>query len=382
LSPTSPGLRLSSSAHPQVVEHQDQRAPFESLLSSIYASSIIIEGRYLDEILRKLYDELSKSTDTFQASKGKGQDLLATKVVLKDPRARISATAARGRLISALAEFCWYMSGSADLDFIRFYLRDYPPKDATGSIEEAYGPRLIGTGEFDRSRNQLARAIEKLQNSPDSRRAIISLLEPSDLDPGKAEAPCTVALHCIRRRERLHMVAMMRSNDAYTGFTHDVFCFTMIQEIIARSLGVRVGEYHHFATSLHLYENDAGKVSSYLEEGFQNPKFAMPKMPSGCQLENLNAFLAVERAIRAGQITLASEVTLPTYWRDLALVLLRWADGRMKRGTKHLETNFANVSDGFYKTFFVRKPVFIVNGSTPPFVQTVFDLGEVNEFSH
>jgi thymidylate synthase len=89
-----------------------------------------IEGRYLDEILRKLYGELSRSTDTFQASKGKGQDLLGQKVVLKDPRSRISATATRGRLISALAEFCWYMSGSADLDFIRFYLRDYPPKMA------------------------------------------------------------------------------------------------------------------------------------------------------------------------------------------------------------------------------------------------------------
>jgi len=64
---------------------------------------MIVEGLYLDEILRKLYSELSKSTDTFEASKGKGRDLLAPKIILKDPRARISATATRGRLISALA---------------------------------------------------------------------------------------------------------------------------------------------------------------------------------------------------------------------------------------------------------------------------------------
>ena len=234
---------------------------------------MIIEGKYFDEILRKLYGELRKSTDTFNASKGKGQDLLGPKIILKEPLARISATATRGRLISALAEFCWYMSGSADLDFIRFYIRDYPPKEATGSIEEAYGPRLIGSGEFGQSYDQLERVIYQLKNKPDTRRAVISILQANDLEPERAEAPCTVALQFIRRRGRLHMIAMMRSNDAYLGFPHDVFCFTMIQELIARSLGVQVGDYHHFATSLHLYEEDVDRVSNYLGEGFQNPTF-------------------------------------------------------------------------------------------------------------
>lgn len=130
---------------------------------------MIIEGRYLDEILRKLYNELSKSTDTFEASKGKGQDLLGPTIILKDPRARISATATRGRLISALAEFCWYMGGSADLEFIRFYIPNYPPEGTMGSIEEAYGPRLIGTGEFGRSFNQIERVIDRLRSNPHTR---------------------------------------------------------------------------------------------------------------------------------------------------------------------------------------------------------------------
>ena len=87
-----------------------------------------IEGRYLDEILRKLYGELSKSTDTFEASKGKDQVFLGQKVVLKDPRARISATATRGMLISALAEFCWYMSGSAESQFYPVLFKRLPSK--------------------------------------------------------------------------------------------------------------------------------------------------------------------------------------------------------------------------------------------------------------
>ena len=334
-----------------------------------------IEGRYLDEILRKLYGRLSKSTDTFEASKGKGHDLLGQKVVLKDPRARISATATRGRLISALAEFCWYMNGSADLDFIRFYLKDYPPKDAKGSLREAYGPRLKGTGEFGYNIDQVHRVITRLKEKPDTRRAVILLLESSDLEPGQKEAPCTIGLQFIRRRERLHLVAMMRSNDAYLGFTHDVYCFTMIQELVARSLGIKVGEYHHFATSLHLYENDQDAVAAYLNEGFQNPVFAMPKMPSGCQMDNLNAFLDVESAIRLGKIKKAGQILLPQYWRDLSLVLLRWADSRYKRGTTIREENFAHISNSFYKNFFIKRPKILAKSEKQESVQDKLDLG-------
>lgn len=339
---------------------------------------MIIEGRYLDEILRKLYSELTQSTDTFEAGKGKGQDLLASKILLRNPRARISATATRGRLVSALAEFCWYMSGSADLDFIRFYLSDYPPKDARGSIEEAYGPRFIGTGEFGNSANQIERVIDRLKAKSDTRRAVISLLQPSDLAPEKQEAPCTVALQFIHRRGHLHLIAMMRSNDAYIGFPHDVFSFTMMQELIARSLSARVGEYHHFSTSLHLYGRDVDKVWRYLDEGFQNPTFAMPKMPGGCQRANLANFLNVERAIREGAIVRSSEILLPDYWRDLALVLLRYADTKMQRGAETTEANFSEVSDSFYRSFYLKKPSAAPALNKTTFVQEELDLGRTS----
>lgn len=337
---------------------------------------MIIEGRYLDEIMRKLYSELSKSTDTFTASKGDGQDLLGPKIVLKNPRARISATATRGRLVSALGEFCWYMAGSADLEFIRFYVPDYPPKGATGALEDAYGPRLLGTGQFGHAFNQIERVIERLKKKPDTRRAVISILGSGDLEAEKLEAPCTVALQFIRRRERLHLVAMMRSNDAYLGFPHDVFCFTMIQEIVARALGIQVGEYHHFATSLHLYERNKNSVSAYLEEGLQNPVFAMPKMPSGCQINHLKAFLDVELSIRTGVIKNASQINLPVYWRDLSLVLLRLADSRFKRGQKTREANFSNITDSFYKNFFIRRPKTLATEPAPAMIQNKLDFGE------
>ncbi len=150
----------------------------------------------------------------------------------------------------------------------------------------------------------------------------------------------------------------------------------MIQELVARSLGIRVGDYHHFATSLHLYEDDQDSVADYLGEGFQNPVFAMPKMLSGCQMENLAAFLEVERAIRQGEIADARQISLAPYWRDLSLVLLRCADSRYKRGTKVLEDNFSQIGDPFYRNFFSKRPKVLPKGEAKVIVQDNLDLGE------
>lgn len=345
---------------------------------------MVFEGKYLDEILRALYEALTISTDKFSAGKGTGKDLLAPKVILKDARARISATATRGRLISALGEFCWYMSGSADLDFIRHYIPKYPPLDddgkpldVDGGLRDAYGPRLIGSGQFGCNTNQLERIIERLSKRNDTRRAVISLLESSDLETGRDEAPCTIALQFIRRRNRLHLIAIMRSNDAYLGFPHDVFSFTMIQEIVARALGISMGEYHHFATSLHLYDRDIEKVSAYLGEGFQNPTFAMPKMPTGDQRENLAKFLEVEAKIRSGVILNADQIRLPQYWKDLALVLLRKSDIKFSRGTKAKNENFSNIKNDFYRTFFLKKPkINLISPQITPAIQESLGLDD------
>ena len=56
------------------------------------------------------------------------------------------------------------------------------------------------------------------------------------------------------RNGALHMTTVMRSNDAVWGFCNDVFAFTCLQELIANELGVKLGQYHHFAASLHVYE--------------------------------------------------------------------------------------------------------------------------------
>jgi thymidylate synthase len=115
------------------------------------------------------------------------------------------------------------------------------------------------------------------------------------------------------------MIAAMRSNDVYRGFPHDVFAFTFIQEVMARTLNLEVGNYSHFVGSLHLYDCDQRAAREYLNEGFQTP-ISMPSMPGGDPWGSLAWLLAAERAIRLDQQE-PSASGIDSYWLDLARLL-------------------------------------------------------------
>ena len=160
------------------------------------------------------------------------------------------------------------MSGSDRLDFIEYYIRDYRkflglPPDAE-KASGAYGPRLFGAD------GQIPKVIQLLKDKKtDTRQAVVQIFRAEDLAPPNTDVPCTCTLQFLPRRGSLHLFTSMRSNDAYLGLPHDVFAFTLIQELVARSVSLEVGQYFHAVGSLHLYEKDEGRAKQYLEEGLQ-----------------------------------------------------------------------------------------------------------------
>src|SRR5262249_14069705 len=140
-----------------------------------------------------------------------------------------------------------------------YYLKDYAQEaEADGTVHGAYGPRLFG----DAWGKQFHRVADLLNNHPTSRRAVIQLFDHRDLHGQYRDIPCTSTLQFMVRGndpQRLDLIVTMRSNDAFIGLPHDVFSFTMLQEIMARMLNTEVGEYAHFAGSLHVYDRHAKK---------------------------------------------------------------------------------------------------------------------------
>ena len=242
-------------------------------------------------------------------------------LLLLDPLARLSRTETRGRLFSALGEFCWYMSGSDKLTAIEYYVKEYRKDAVDGVLPGAYGPRLVG----GRDGNQLDRVISLLQERPTSRRAVIRLFDAVDAHADQRDVPCTCTLQYLNRGGKLDAVTYMRSNDVYWGLPHDVFCFTMLQEYIARILGVELGSYKHVVGSLHLYEEREKCAYEFLNEGYQSTEHPMPSMPITEPIQSLSRLLSAEEKLREPSVDWPRvrqfESDMDPYWGDLVRLL-------------------------------------------------------------
>lgn len=279
-------------------------------------------GDGIDSVLHKLYLELAESGANNKGSRGDTVELLGVSLRILKPRARISRSENRGKPFSALGELLWYLSGSDKLAFIRPYVGQYDEDAVDGVIEGAYGPRLLAMrGEIDQLTN-----IEKLLRSkPGSRRAVVQIFNAEDIAVHHKEIPCTTTLQFHLRHDALHMSVTLRSNDAYWGLPHDVFCFTMIQEMMARRLGVNIGEYYQYVGSMHVYTDHFDHIREYVKEGVQ--QFSeMPEMPEGNPFELVDQLLDIEQRLRSGEdVDAASEFSSP-YWADITRLLqVFWA---------------------------------------------------------
>ncbi len=277
-----------------------------------------ISAKTLDDLLRKVIDRLLKNKSRINPSRGPATELAGVLLQITNPRARLSRTEKKGVPFGCLGELLWYLAGSKDLRFISYYLPRYKNDSDDGrTIYGGYGPRLSN---MRGNINQIKNVLDLLRDRPDSRRAVIQLFDAKDIAKKHKEVPCTCTLQFMVRHRRLHMLAHMRSNDAFRGLPHDVFAFTMIQELFARTLGIDVGTYKHAVGSLHLYDADRIDAQLFLNEGFQET-VPMPLMPLGDPWSSITKVLKAERAIRRSGRTNIRKLLLASYWEDLVRLL-------------------------------------------------------------
>ena len=281
------------------------------------------EADTIDDLMHDILEELVARPFDVVPTKGASSEIFGAMLQLNNPRARLSRTETRGKTFSALGELLWYLSKSNDLEYIMYYIHRYKKYSDDGKIVYGgYGPRLFNMhGKY----NQIETVIQLLKNKPTTRQAVIQLFDAEDLDTPHKDIPCTCTLQFILRNGKLNMFTSMRSNDAYLGLPHDIFCFTMLQEIIARSLDVELGIYKHAVCSLHLYEVNKKDAQQYIDEGLQSTKFPMPEMPQGDPWKSIEKLMQFENEIRSNSTIIVENLQLDSYWLDFAYLLKIWA---------------------------------------------------------
>ena len=306
-----------------------------------------LSGETLDDVMRSVIEQVLRIGEDIHPTKGPAKELSGVLLEITNPLARISRTATKGKPFSCLGELFWYLAKTNDLAFISYYIPAYKAYADGQEIFGGYGPRLFNWEGID----QFANVASLLNKKPDSRQAVIQLFDAHDIVAIHKDIPCTCTLQFMVRQNQLHMFTHMRSNDAFIGLPHDIFCFTMLQEIMARTLSVDLGRYKHMVGSLHLYNESMNNAQQFLDEGWQPTDTLMPSMPQGDPQPAINSVLSAERTIRTGQ-TFDFRIleSLDSYWADLVRLLLMFRSYKDRDAARILELR-ERMSSAVYNPF-------------------------------
>ena len=131
--------------------------------------------------------------------------------------------------------------------------------------------------------DQLLACINLLHQDPDTRRAVVSLVDPADLTKQTKDVACNLNMVFSVRDEKVCMTTFNRSNDAIWGFATgaNMVHFPFFQLFVANSLGREVGEWTHVSNNMHVYlwnekyQALCNDVAERVEEGAENPYVVM-----------------------------------------------------------------------------------------------------------
>ena len=197
------------------------------------------------------------------------------------------------------AESLWLATGSNNLSMPGSYVKNlYSFSDDGVYMRAGYGPRIrrfgdnftkyqIGAGTMYRQYgdshsgvgvDQLRFIVDKFKEDLGTREAVITIHDPmaDDFDMGNGggpilrtkDTPCTRSIHFMVVDGKMNCYVDMRSNDLIWGFSAvNVFNFTLMQEYVAKMVGVPVGVYYHKVDNLHIYESAYDLVKSIATYG-------------------------------------------------------------------------------------------------------------------
>jgi thymidylate synthase len=258
-------------------------------MSLITASSVNDLQRALcQKLLESGADESPRGLTT--------RELLGISFEIDNPRNRLTTLACRKWSPAlAVAELAWHLRGDMNVEALAFYTprwREFA--DVDGQVRgSCYGARIFAP--MSNGRSQWDNVRDLLRQDRSSRRAVLNFGLEEDVSEFTNDLSCTNTIQFIVRKNKLHAFVNMRSNDVVWGVPYDVFLFTCLQELMAVELDVDLGGYHHYASSMHVYERHYELAARIAQLGGSLDVGAMPRMVSA---DGVRAIAAEESLMR------------------------------------------------------------------------------------
>jgi len=170
-------------------------------------------------------------------------------------------------------EFEWFMNGETNIQ--RF--RDVGVKiwdawaDDNGDLGPVYGHQMRNFN--DQNIDQMQMLIKQLINDPDSRRHIISLWNPAQIDQMRLP-PCYLYFQFFVEHDKLNMFVVQRSGDLFLGIPYDMALFTKILLYVSDKVGLKANWLEVQIVDAHIYDNQYDAIHEYLmQDTFDTPEY-------------------------------------------------------------------------------------------------------------
>lgn len=228
-----------------------------------------MEFKTFEEAFVAIVQDIYSLPDYIEQSRtGEMYEVLGYKYEVDDPTSFKFANEELGRIKYDYADYFynWMMSGcgvEATEAFKKAYPNvssylDNPKSDALpANFNVFYGPRII---------EQLPYIIKELETHPNSRRAVINILQASDLQlldlDEKLEYPCCDSAMFTIRNGKLNLHLHMRSNNMANVAKLDMYLWGRAQCEIAEKLGLPVGRFISTIGSAHIFSSDFDYLKS------------------------------------------------------------------------------------------------------------------------
>tara|TARA_R110002073_G_scaffold136072_5_gene284492 strand:- start:1135 stop:1926 length:792 start_codon:yes stop_codon:yes gene_type:complete len=168
-------------------------------------------------------------------------------------------------LRSIIHELLWFLSGDTNIG----YLKDNGVSiwdewaNENGDLGPVYGHQWRHwpgrKGEID----QIATLLDQIENTPDSRRMIVSAWNPADV-PDMALPPCHTLWQVRIAGGKLHLQLYQRSADMFLGVPFNIASYALLQHMLAHVTGYAVGDFVHTMGDAHIYSNHMEQVRTQL----------------------------------------------------------------------------------------------------------------------
>jgi len=168
---------------------------------------------------------------------------------------------------SIIHELLWFLQGETNIRYLKENGVSIWDEwaDADGELGPVYGKQWRRWETADgRSVDQIARVVDSIRRTPDSRRHLVSAWNPGEVD-AMALPPCHALFQFYVAGGRLSCQLYQRSADIFLGVPFNIASYALLTHMVAQVCELEAGDFVWTGGDCHLYSNHLEQAREQLE---------------------------------------------------------------------------------------------------------------------